>query len=295
MIKDCYEPVGEDIILSDACDLFEKDVNKLLWNELNFFELVVFNKDKYTFVYERMPEDIFNKIMQQLQIMNSEISDLIEEVNAHRDVMVVRIKEHVDDRTHHIVEESRAFAQNPEPTMNTYNIEIKQTISDPTLSFTHLNLPKNIKLDQNPKNLFKGERNRYQEIANEIEHQGTKKLKNLYGGMRNEEVFYDPDRMPEEESMHKHHQKQVLEDMFSSSLALNKDETENPNDFIEHQENTSNSIQTDFMKKRKLREYQRKMNSIKHKQQYHYRQTPQQHKWGNQKHHFHSHIYRNMV
>lgn len=292
MIKDCYEPAGEDEILSDACDLFEKDVNKLMWNELNFFELIVFNKDKYTFVYERMPDKTFHIITKQLQVIYKDTVDLLEETNAHRDVMVVRIKEHVDDRTHHIVEEARAFAQKPDPVLHTYDIQIKQTISDPTEVFTGLNLPANLRLDKETKNAFGG-KNHYQNLANEIERHGRHKLKNMYKGMRNEEVYFDPDRNQDESYMHNDHQKAALDGIFNNSLVLSKEEGHDSNAFMEHHSSSDSNyrISTDF-KKRKLRQHEQLYHPVRriHKGYNRYVEEPHKHQGK-----YYSKQYRNMI
>ena len=220
MIKDCYEHAGENVILSDACDLFEKDVNKILWNEMNFYELVLYNKDKYTFVYEKMAEEVFTILIDFLKILYFELSDLIEEINAHRDVMVVRIKGHVDDRTNHIVEEARAYARNPEPKIQKYQIEVTQSVNDPGSKFEGLELPRPIRIDGETREIFHGD-NPYQKIADEVEEMGHTRLENMYGGNRHEQVEYDPDHYANQTHSHKDYQELAMNNMFGKTSLIN--------------------------------------------------------------------------
>ena len=252
MISDCYEEAGEDVIMSDACDLFEKDLTKLLWNELNAYELMLYNKEKYTFTYEKMKEETFHKLVENLRVIYDELSDLIDEVDAHRDVMVVRIKGHVDDRTNHIVAEAKAFANSPEPKIQKYNIEVKETITDPMAKYSY-NLPRPLRLDSKTSEAFHGE-NGYQEMANRIEEVGNSNLKKMYGSTQKNEVLYDPDHIDSENNLHSDHQTAVMKKIFQGSM-LAGDPTQNPGVFLNHM--TDMPSQEDLMqeygkKKRKL-------------------------------------------
>jgi len=256
MITHCYEEAGENVILSDACDLFEKDLTKLLWNELNAYELMVFNKEKYTFTYEKMKEDTFHVLVENLRVIYDELSDLIDEVDAHRDVMVVRIKGHVDDRTNHIVGEAKAFASNPEPRMQKYNIEVTETINDPMSKYT-TNLPRPLRMDSTTDGAF-NRHNGYQDIADKIEELGETNLKKMYGTTAHNEVIYDPDHQDFESDIHKDHQNTVMKKIYEGS-ALAGDPTQNPHLFINHMMGSDQSAQLmEASKKRKLANMRRR-------------------------------------
>lgn len=232
MIKQCYEEAGENLVLSDACDLFEKDLNKLLWAEMNFYELMVFNKDKYTFVYEKMSEKIFHTLVEVLNEVYAELSDLIDEIDAHRDVIVVRLKGHVDDRTQHIVGEAKHFASNPEPKIQKYNIEVTQTVSDPTTRYAGLNLPRPLRQDKETNNVFDGS-NPYQDMADKIEDTARENARGMYHGTHRNEVAYDPDHSQHEtKSIHKDHQNMVIAQLFHNSNNVDAPETNDPADLV---------------------------------------------------------------
>ena len=232
MIKQCYEEAGENLVLSDACDLFEKDLNKLLWAEMNFYELMVFNKDKYTFVYEKMSEEIFHTLIEVLNEVYAELSDLIDEIDAHRDVIVVRLKGHVDDRTQHIVGEARHFANSPEPKIQKYNIEVTQTITDPSTRYSGLKLPRPIRQDKETHSVFDGT-NPYQDMADKIENTANETARGMYHGTHRNEVNYDPDHSQNEaKSIHKDHQTMVVAQLFQNSDNVNAAETNDPADLV---------------------------------------------------------------
>jgi hypothetical protein len=262
MIKDCYEEAGENVMLSDACDLFEKDLTKLFWNELNAYELMLYNKEKYTFTYEKMKEDTFHILVENLRVIYDELSDLIDEVDAHRDVMVVRLKGHVDDRTNHIVGEAKAFAESPQPKIQKFNIEVTETVKDPMARFS-ANLPRPIRLDGKIDSVFKGEENGYQDISNKIENIATNKLKKMYSGTDLNEVMYDPDHNYDKGGLHHDHQAAVMSKIYQGSV-LSGDPTQNAGVFMHHMTNGVNNPQVAMMeadtatKKRKLHNFSRR-------------------------------------
>lgn len=56
----CYTPAGTVEEFSVGCDLMERDTLDMLWNGLDFVELLEINKDKYLIEYAKIPEDTFN-------------------------------------------------------------------------------------------------------------------------------------------------------------------------------------------------------------------------------------------
>lgn len=50
MIEDCYTAAGADLGKQKSCDLLERDIIKLLWMEVDFYDLV--NEHSYKYTYE---------------------------------------------------------------------------------------------------------------------------------------------------------------------------------------------------------------------------------------------------
>jgi len=176
IIKDCYEKAGRDEIQSDACDLFERELIKLLWDQMEIYKMMVFNRDKYMFVYGRMSADTFDDMMLKIKPVNDELSQLIDEVEAHRDLVVVKIKEYVDDRTKSIVQLADYNKRNDIKAIKSYDVHITQTIKDNGISVAHL--PNNIRQDTNTQDVF-GD-SPYTDMDKEIENMKASNLEGVY-------------------------------------------------------------------------------------------------------------------
>jgi len=176
IIKDCYEKAGADEIQSDACDLFERDLIKLLWDQMEIYKMMVFNRDKYMFVYGRMSAEIFDGMMKKIKPINDELSQLIDEIEAHRDLVVVKIKELVDDRTKAIVNLANYNKRNGVSKIKSYDLHITQTIKDDGISVAHL--PNNLRLDTNTDHVF-GD-SPYTDLDREIENMKAANLEGVY-------------------------------------------------------------------------------------------------------------------
>ena len=50
MIEDCYTTAGADLGKQKSCDLLERDIIKLLWMEVDFYDLI--NEHSYKYTYE---------------------------------------------------------------------------------------------------------------------------------------------------------------------------------------------------------------------------------------------------
>lgn len=104
MIQNCYTVAGVDLVLSNACDLVEKDVINLLWNELNYASLLDYHRNKYMFEHSFMAEDIFNKILAELTIIQNETSSLLAELYDHRQLTLANLEKLISRRTSEILE-----------------------------------------------------------------------------------------------------------------------------------------------------------------------------------------------
>lgn len=213
MIKSCYEEAGENVVLSDACDTFEKDIIKLLWGELNFLELVIIHKDKYIFVFEKMKELTFHTLIEELRPVYTELSDLIDEIVAHLDVIVVRIKRHHNDLSEHYLSEARRFAKNPEPIIQKTDITVIQSINNPNVKFENIRPPPPIRHDSGTSRIFQ-HKNPYNAVVDTIRHKGVSRLKHMYGGINKMEMNYDPDHMYNAKSSHRDHQHLAVNNAF---------------------------------------------------------------------------------
>ena len=150
IVQDCYEHAGEDPILSDACDLFESDAITLLWNNLDYTDMMEYNKHKYTFIYEKMPEHQFDHMMERFKPIKDSLDELLGEVDEHKMVVVSRIKDYVEKRTKGIMIFHDKYPHNPEhpaPKINMYKLEVKQTIPSQRVKPIQLHLPRPLRMD----------------------------------------------------------------------------------------------------------------------------------------------------
>lgn len=146
----CYLLAGEDPVMSDSCDLFEADSNTLLWNSLDYTDMLAFNKHKYTFINGKLPEHLFDHMVEDFKPIKEALDELLDEVEEHRIVVVARIKEDVDKRTKGIMIFKDQFPDNPKypsPKINMYKLEVKQIISDRDKDHIHLKIPRPLRMD----------------------------------------------------------------------------------------------------------------------------------------------------
>jgi hypothetical protein len=130
MIRLCYNEAGADLVMDNACDLIERDALDLLWDELNFYELIDYHREKYIFVHARLPEELFGKVMIRFKEIYEELEQLIEELYAHKDVTISRLKRDIDDRTAVISEKFQKQAAHPTPKIKKDIITIDEILID---------------------------------------------------------------------------------------------------------------------------------------------------------------------
>jgi hypothetical protein len=108
MTDECYSDAGLDLSQSRSCDLVEKDVLELLWDEMNYPALVKYHKEKYTFTYGKLRSDDFDKYMGFFAELYRRDNELIEEMINHSKITLLNIKKFIDDTTEHYEAEAKA-------------------------------------------------------------------------------------------------------------------------------------------------------------------------------------------
>lgn len=129
MIEECYEVAGRDEIMSNGCDLMERDLLDLLWSELNFSGLVEYNKHKYLFEFGEVPVKTFDKLIEIFSKLEEELDELITEIYDHNDVTIIKLKKHIDERTRKVIEMARESYENPQPKLFKHVIQIEEKVS----------------------------------------------------------------------------------------------------------------------------------------------------------------------
>lgn len=204
----CYLRAGEDTRESDACDLLYYDIKKLLWNELDFDEIVEFNHERYTFVNGRMDEHDFAHLMAEIRELKEALTELMDEMDAHKDILMVEIKSYIDRRTKAMMVMSDLYGHHM-PKVKVYDFGIKQEIYNKDAARLFLKLPNEVRMD-GTKNLFKKNKAFEQAIAQRPQHPDA----GLYTGRHPRPMRYKW-KKPQSELV-KIHDKMVLEHHMGS-------------------------------------------------------------------------------
>ena len=130
MIENCYKR-AEGIDGANNCDLLERDVLELLWNELNFGLLVDYHRAKYVKEAAQVPVEDFERIADYLTKLHNELKELLEEVDDHSIIIRANLKKIIDMRTRVILEEAQESVKNPLPKIIKHNIEIEERLNNP--------------------------------------------------------------------------------------------------------------------------------------------------------------------
>lgn len=141
-LEQCYKVAGTNEQFASACDAMERDILSLLWNAMDFVQITRINEDKYLSVISAMPRETFEELMNSLTEFSEEFFELMDEVDSHKEVCILRLKTLIDDRTKLIIEAARESAENPQPKIVTHQISIQTQINDPNLP-APTNLPDN--------------------------------------------------------------------------------------------------------------------------------------------------------
>ena len=100
----CYAEAGRDLPFATGCDLMEQDVLELLWNGLDFNEIIALNREKYTKDLGIMPKVVYADIMDQLAPLNDNFFGLLDQIDAFKENLVMRLKIFIDERYKSIYE-----------------------------------------------------------------------------------------------------------------------------------------------------------------------------------------------
>lgn len=145
-IEDCYKVAGLDEVMSNGCDLLEKDILDLLWAELAFSHLVEFNRHKYLYEFGKLPLELFNSMVEKFKDIEAELNQLITEIYDHNDVTIIKLKKHIDARTRKVIERARESYENPQPKLYKHVIEIQEKVNTPRPINVH-NVPRPVVMD----------------------------------------------------------------------------------------------------------------------------------------------------
>lgn len=129
-IEHCYNDAGVNEQFSTACDLLERDILDMLWNGLDFLGLVDLNKHKYLLEWGEMPEETYQTLVEELSKLSKAFFELLDELDSHKELTVLRIKTLIDDRTKLILEEAQNHPDMVEPATVTHRIEISETVDN---------------------------------------------------------------------------------------------------------------------------------------------------------------------
>ena len=97
-IKGCFDHAVDNEEFLTGCDILERDVLNMLWTGLTFVEIVEANKDKYLSEYAKIPEAVFEDLWDEIKPFAHDFFELLDEIDAHKEVTVVRLKNYIDDR-----------------------------------------------------------------------------------------------------------------------------------------------------------------------------------------------------
>jgi len=127
-IKFCYTPAGVVEEISNVCDLMERDILDLLWNGFDFMSLVELNKNKYLQVYGVLPQEFYDNIMNSLTRLSTEYFELLDELDNHKEMTILRLKTLIDDRTKLMLEEAENHPSDIQPALVEHKIQITERL-----------------------------------------------------------------------------------------------------------------------------------------------------------------------
>lgn len=103
-VEFCYESALGDEEFMTGCDVMERDVLNMMWTGLSFVEILEINFDKYVYEYGKIPDEFFHALLEKLRVFASEFFELIDEIDSHKEVTILRIRNYIDDRIKLIAE-----------------------------------------------------------------------------------------------------------------------------------------------------------------------------------------------
>lgn len=128
-----------------------------------------------------MPPATFDKMMKQIKPLHHNLTEVIGEIEAYRDLIVVRMKSFVDDRTKSIVQLASRNKSKGIKAIKDYTIHVSQTIHTPDADLSSMNLPGKLQEDTSTHNVFKG-KNPYDDMVEEIENMKSNNHQVMHAG-----------------------------------------------------------------------------------------------------------------
>ncbi len=79
----CYEEALTNEVWANGCDLFQKDALDLVWAELNYYQTLQENEQKYKSIFTNIPPECFNKMISRVKRNYYAYTELLEEIDVH--------------------------------------------------------------------------------------------------------------------------------------------------------------------------------------------------------------------
>lgn len=97
-VEQCFKPHLNDEMTLVGCDIMERDARNLMWAGLNFFLILEANKQKYMFEYAKLSFELFSHLLERLTAIGHEFFELMNEIDNHKEVTILRLKTLIDDK-----------------------------------------------------------------------------------------------------------------------------------------------------------------------------------------------------
>ena len=130
IIDDCYAVVGEDLEGSLACDVFKNDLFVLLWSEMPLVKLLQMHKQKYTLDRANMNEEIFEKLLSEIEPVETEFDKLNEELNTHMELTIQQLNKYIKERVDDLVDRWKRGEYNHYPKIREEFLRMTEVIPD---------------------------------------------------------------------------------------------------------------------------------------------------------------------
>lgn len=156
-MDDCYVPAGVKQEFTTGCDLMEKDTLDVMWRGMDFLKLINENRDKYMREYALIPHQNFETIILNLKDLAKEYFEMLNEIDSHKEVTILRLKTMIDQRSLAVVENAKESPPNVLPPEAYHNIVITSEETDPN-AVDLSNLPAPQIRNGDPKNKYAASR-----------------------------------------------------------------------------------------------------------------------------------------
>ena len=143
MLEKCYKVGAGDIREINFCDLLEGDLIEMMWEGLNFYDIMDHHKSKYLYIYAEIPETVYEQIRLEIKTVHNNFSEILDEVLDHRRILIYKFKRYIDNRTKLILHRKAETIEDKPSTHFKSKITIDETVNDPNSIYIG-NLPNQI-------------------------------------------------------------------------------------------------------------------------------------------------------